>query len=48
MTAQPADMFSELKAEIAAARGRVELVTWLFGVGVVATIAMSAVFRYVG
>ena len=46
--AQSADMFWELKAEIAAARGRVELVTWLFGGGVAATIAMSAVFRRVG
>ena len=46
--AQPADMFRELKAEIASVRGRVELVTWLFGGGVVATITMSAVFRYAG
>lgn len=46
--AQAPDMFRELKTEIAAVRGRVELVTWLFGVGVVATVAMSVVFRYVG
>ena len=46
--AQSPDMLRELKAEIAAVRGRVELVTWMFGVGVVATIAMAAVFRYVG
>ena len=46
--AQSPDMFREVKAEIAAVRGRVELVTWMFGAGVVATIAISAVFRYVG
>ncbi len=46
--AQSSDMFRELRAEIAAVRGRVELVTWMSGVGVVATVAMSAVFRYVG
>lgn len=46
--AQSPDMFGELKAEIVGVRARVELVTWMFGVGVVATIAISAVFRYVG
>lgn len=42
------DEFWSLKAEVAELRGRVDLLTWVVGMGFVALIAMSAVFRYVG
>ena len=40
--------FGNLKAEVAELRGRVDLLTWVVGIGFTALIAMSAVFRYVG
>ncbi len=42
------DKFGDLKAEIAELRGRVDLLTWVVGIGFTALIAVSAVFRYVG
>ena len=42
------DKFGELKAEIAELRGRVDLLTWIVGMGFTALMAMLAVFRYVG
>ncbi len=46
--AEVADKFGDLKAEIAELRGRVDLLTWMVGMGFTALIALSAVFRYVG
>lgn len=40
--------FGNLKAEVAELRGRVDLLTWVVGIGFTALIATSAVFRYVG
>ena len=46
--AEVSDKFGDLKAEMAELRGRVDLLTWVVGLGFTALIAMSAVFRYVG
>ena len=46
--AEALDMVREVRAEIAAIRGRVDRLIWGTGIGFTAVIAMSAVFRYVG
>ena len=46
--ADVSDKFGELRAEIAELRGRVDLLTWVVGIGFTALITLSAIFRYVG